>query len=369
MMADTRKILLIHLFSNGDCLYATTVARQIKKDFPSCRLTWAISRGCQPMIDNNPDVDDIWAIEMPPGEDKEKIFFEILEEAERQKKCGKYDLVFCSQVLGDNWSHYDGCVRTSIYKCYDKPVTVDKRPVLILKEEEKKKADLFFQQHGLGAYKNVILYECAPLSGQANFTDDFVMSVASMLADYPGTAVILSSARQYPIDKKGVVDGSGLTIRETVALSKHCTMLLGCSSGITWAIHSQSDLLLPSVHLLNKDSYVFNPPSVAMKKAAESVDHLLELYRYDRGVISRVFNSIMTEGFQSAKNRFNQLPGKQFKIYRGIVHGLLRRRKWRLLTRFIGMNLCENGSDFRMIWKIFQGFILFPLDWLLKRKG
>ena len=28
------KILLVQLYSNGDCLYATTVAQQIKKDFP-----------------------------------------------------------------------------------------------------------------------------------------------------------------------------------------------------------------------------------------------------------------------------------------------------------------------------------------------
>ena len=34
------KILLVQLFSNGDCLYATSVARQIKKDFPGHATSW-----------------------------------------------------------------------------------------------------------------------------------------------------------------------------------------------------------------------------------------------------------------------------------------------------------------------------------------
>jgi hypothetical protein len=367
-MAITKEILLIHLFSNGDCLYATTVARQIKQDYPGCKLTWAVSRGCQSMIANNPDVDAVWLIDMPAGEDKDTIFNETLKEGEVLRKSGIYDRVFCSQILGDNWYNYDGCVRTSIYRCYGKPITVDKRPVLVLTEAEKSAAAIFFQQHGLDTYKNVVLYECAPLSGQANFTDEFVMSIASMLSDYPDTAVVLSSAKKYPINKKGVVDGSSLTIRETVALSRHCTLLLGCSSGITWAIHSQSAWKLDSVQLLNMDSYVFNPPSVAMQKTGESVEHLLELYHYDRGVIRQVFDSILVDGFQSARDRFNQLPGKQFKLYRGIVHGFLHSGKWALLARFIKMNLRENGANLKMIWKMFQGVLFYPLDLLLKKR-
>ena len=38
-----KKIILVQLYSNGDCLYATAVARQIKQDFPGSHLTWAIA--------------------------------------------------------------------------------------------------------------------------------------------------------------------------------------------------------------------------------------------------------------------------------------------------------------------------------------
>ena len=58
-MNSPQKILLVQLFSNGDCLYATTVARQIKKDFPNCHLTWAIANFCKAIIFNNPYIDEI----------------------------------------------------------------------------------------------------------------------------------------------------------------------------------------------------------------------------------------------------------------------------------------------------------------------
>ena len=56
------RILLGQLGSNGDCLYATILARQIKHDFPDCHLTWAISSLCRPMIEQNPDVEKIWEV-------------------------------------------------------------------------------------------------------------------------------------------------------------------------------------------------------------------------------------------------------------------------------------------------------------------
>jgi hypothetical protein len=64
--AITRKrILLGHLASRGDCLYATAIARQIKADYPGCHLTWAIGSMCRAIIDGNPHVDALWKIPRP----------------------------------------------------------------------------------------------------------------------------------------------------------------------------------------------------------------------------------------------------------------------------------------------------------------
>ena len=58
-MEINKKILLVQLYSNGDCLYATAVARQIKQDFTNCYLTWAIASFCKNIIANNPYIDEV----------------------------------------------------------------------------------------------------------------------------------------------------------------------------------------------------------------------------------------------------------------------------------------------------------------------
>ena len=58
-----QNILLVHLNSNGDCLFTTVIAKQIKEiDYPECHLTWAISNRCKQTIILNPHVDQIWEI-------------------------------------------------------------------------------------------------------------------------------------------------------------------------------------------------------------------------------------------------------------------------------------------------------------------
>ena len=68
-MQERKRILLGQLGSFGDCLYATTVARQIKVDFPECHLTWAIGSPYRSILDNSPDVDDIWEVPFSSRED------------------------------------------------------------------------------------------------------------------------------------------------------------------------------------------------------------------------------------------------------------------------------------------------------------
>ena len=101
------QILLVQLFSNGDCLYATTVARQIKNDYPNCKLTWAIAASCQNIIAKNPCVDEIIVTDEVAKNDvvafrkyKKKVFAE--------KAAGKWDEVFVTTNMDTNLALYDG---------------------------------------------------------------------------------------------------------------------------------------------------------------------------------------------------------------------------------------------------------------------
>ena len=74
-MAD--RILLGQLGAHGDCLYATILARQLRRDYPSAFITWAISDRSSGLLANNPDIDEVW--EIPVDRDSMSVIWSIFE--------------------------------------------------------------------------------------------------------------------------------------------------------------------------------------------------------------------------------------------------------------------------------------------------
>lgn len=55
-----KKYLIIRLSSIGDVLHATTVARNLKKSDPYCHITWMVSRTASELLQDNPDIDEVF---------------------------------------------------------------------------------------------------------------------------------------------------------------------------------------------------------------------------------------------------------------------------------------------------------------------
>ena len=89
-----QKILLAHLNSNGDCLYSTVIARQIKEvDYPGCHLTWIVNSNCKKTVLLNPHVDEIWEYPTQSLLATEKEWAALVKEAEAKKKKGVLKIV------------------------------------------------------------------------------------------------------------------------------------------------------------------------------------------------------------------------------------------------------------------------------------
>ncbi len=227
-MNNPPRILLVQLFSNGDCLFATAVARQIKQDYPGCHLTWAIAGFCKNIISGNPFVDAVLVTDDVPKSNviafrkfKKKIF--------REKREGKWDEVFVTHNMDTNLALYDGTIRGMIFRAYPHPVTVPVQPILILTDEEKKKVKDFVEKNRVQKFKNVILWEFVPQSGQSVLNFEFVIKVARQITKIPETCIILSSANPFP-GTDNVFDASSLSIRENAALTHFCTLLIGTAA-------------------------------------------------------------------------------------------------------------------------------------------
>jgi ADP-heptose:LPS heptosyltransferase len=354
----SKKILLVQLYSNGDCLYATTVARQIKKDFEGCHLVWAVASFCKTIIANNPYVDEVLIVENLIKSDVvgfrklKRLFVE-------QKRKGDFDELFITQNMDTNQAFYDGCIRSNILKAYPFKISVPVTPVLRLTNDEIHAAEEFGRKHKLSDYKHVILFEYAPQSGQSKITTNFALNVAEEIVKYDSTAIILSSGNKIKGSVSCIIDGSVLSFRETAALTHHCTLLLGCSSGITWASTSEAGKLLPTIQLLNPESKWINPVSRDFERFDISTEKVIELIEFDEEKTIACLKSAM-ENFKGAKASFNQSVPLNFRTTRSIVYNLICYFEIGAIREHIRANRSVYGNNFSFYIQVFCGFLTFP---------
>ncbi len=357
-MDNPKRILLVQLYSNGDCLYATAVARQIKEDFLGCHLTWLIARSCKDIIAGNPYIDEVLVTDEVPKNDI-IAFRQLKRKVAEEKKNGKWDEVFVTHNMDDNQALYDGTIRGMIFRAYPNPVTVSVQPVLVLREEEKQKVKQFAESNQLQQFKNVILWEYAPQSGQSVFSFDFVMKVAERITQFPDTCVILSSANSFSSGEK-IIDASILSVRENAELTHYCSLLIGCSSGITWLSTSSAAKQLPMLQLLDPQAYFRNAPSVDFDRYGISTNELIELMDFGEEKIVKAVKTIVEEGIIKAKEKLNEPLPVQFNTTRKVVYNLLCYLQFKAIARHYRITRSIYGRYPLFIKQFILGFLTFP---------
>lgn len=354
----SQNILLVHLYSNGDSLYATAVARQIKQDYPNCKLTWAIASFCKDIISNNPFVDAI--VEVTDVAKLDIVAYrKFKKRVLKEKVNGKWDDVFFTNLIDDNQANYDGCTRASTFRGYPKNITVPIQPILVLNSGETQKAKDFAGFHQLEKYKHIILFEFAPQSGQSQMTLDFALQIAEKLTVNEDVAIILSSANKIKHSSPQIIDGSSLSLRETAALTHYCTFLLGASSGITWISTSTAGKQLPMVQLLNANTIWSNPISRDFERYNLSTDGLIELINFDNIIIQNCIVEAL-ENFTSSKEKYHQQFPSSFKTTRFIVYNLLTYLQFKSIVKHIQVNKQVHGHQLAFYKEVAIGFLMLP---------
>lgn len=93
-----RKFLIGQLASFGDCLYATTVIKQLKIDHPDCHITWAIADKYKSILNLNPHVDQVCAIPLVNNDYYHIGWMKFKAEALKRKNEGVYDELVFTQL-------------------------------------------------------------------------------------------------------------------------------------------------------------------------------------------------------------------------------------------------------------------------------
>jgi len=297
------------LISNGDILYASPLARQIKEiDYPGCHLTWAVASNYKWALIGNPYIDRIWEI---PIKDKldgaGQAWFDLKQTVLAMQANGEYDEIFFTQIGPDNWHKFDGMIRSSILRNYPRKISVPVDPIVVLSQDEVKSVNHFARDNQLNNYRKVILFECLPQSFQSFITPTIALSIAEDIASkQQDVCFIMSSNLKLSSHCKNVIDGSVLSIRETAELTKYCHLLIGCSSGITWISTSTWAKPLPMIQLLNTKKF-FASVEYDLKKWKRPVENILEMTNENSANISLCVKLALDDKFTEAKEKFGEV--------------------------------------------------------------
>lgn len=366
----SKKILLALLNSNGDCLYGTVVARQIKEvDFPGCHLTWAINSKCKQTILHNPFVDEIWEIPTEKSMTTTKEWRQFVKQAKQRKSNGDFDEIFYIQIIDNNVIHLNGEVRQSIYKNYPNKITVNQQPILSLAENEISNVEKFAVKHQLKKFKHVVLVECGPDSFKSALNPESAYALAEEItAAHKEIIFILSSNKQIKQPTDQIVDGSVLSFRENAALTHYCTLFIGCSSGISWLCTSSAAKLLPKIIIINTKMMLNTSMYDDHQKAGLATDQILEIHE-SKHAFSTLKNCLfmsLDSKFNLAKEKYHQpFVRTNFKYLYHVSRSSFNQRNLIFPIHALFNAIKIDGFHFNAVYQIIKAYFKLPV-WIIQ---
>lgn len=371
-----KKILLVHLVSNGDCLYVTAIARQIKQDYPGCELTWIISSLCSQVLTGNQYIDivEIW----PVKNVREAMFtrwYELSEKLYSPDAPVKYDYIFNTQFFPHNIQLYDGTIRSTLLRSYPHKIK-DVTPHLHLKADEISNATEFAKKHELQLYSKVVMFECTPGSGQSFINPELAIQISIKLLEvFDDMIIILSTHLKLSTEHERLIVANSISFRENAELAKHCNFLLGASSGITWLL--TSDWIkkpIPSIQLLSKaEGISFASVKYDFDYWGLDHSHIVEIFTPDANRVVDCVKLYYAEGMASCIKEFNEVVKPNPFFIKDYFNILAKRKRLSLLFGLFRNFAERNGFSpkliFAFIYIFLQGIIRIPYVLFFKRKN
>jgi hypothetical protein len=312
------RILLVQLAGSGDCLLATTIARQIKEvDYPACHLTWLIGSAHRAVIWNNPYVDSVIEVPIDSWAEIQPQRELIQEHVDKLAKTDQFDRVFITDYTADNAQKWFGTTRSSLFRSYPHKLSVNVAPVIVLTDEEVNHVREFADEHALEKGEFTILFECSPQSGQSNMTLGRAHHIAEeVVGRFPQVKVILSSGTRVVSQKPNIIDGSRITWRENAELTRYCHLLVGSSSGISWLNTSTGGAGLPMIQNINPyyaQTRFTASVEIDFRYFGMSTSEILEMANANDDEMIRCVTAVLERGFAYARKKYHM----RHRVYYG----------------------------------------------------
>jgi hypothetical protein len=319
------RILLGMLGSNGDCMYATAIARQIKQDFPGCHITWAVSSLSRSVLANNPDIDTVWEIPLASWNDMDRAWrlFEI--DAHSLASSGQFDHVFLTQISPARFANYDGTIRPSIFRNFPRPITVPVDVTINLDAEETAAVSAWFAGSPAADAAEVVLCECSSKSGQSFMNIERALELAEgITAARRKTVVIISTHEPLVTSNPRIISGGSLSIRQTAKLTHHVDLFVGCGAALTVAATSGTAKPgLPNIQVLRRHTSVYASFRHDFAHFGKPTGQFMELTSEDSDHLRAAVLASLGDGFEAAKAAFDDPVPLTFDWYLELISMML----------------------------------------------
>ncbi len=348
----TMKILLGQLGSNGDCLYATTLARQIKADYPDCHLTWAISSQSRQVLGCNPHVDEIWEWNTVNWLVHEAAWC-ALEEAVLRIQSGPdpFDRVVLSQIAPNNFRNYDGTIRPSVLRAYGRPITVPVDSVIVLNDQELERVDRFVRTNNISGYDHRILFECSSKSGQSFVTPQYCLDVARILTKrLKDCCFIFSTHEPVHSELRNGFSAHELGMRENAALTNYCSLFVGCGSGLTTVATSTAAKELPNIQILSSRTSVYASFFHDFEYWGKPTDRFIEMGDPPASAVADAIFTCCQDGLDAARGAHHRPLAVTFDFYLGMIdQWLVKRCKYLDALASVCVTIQRYGWDQQLV--------------------
>jgi hypothetical protein len=321
------RLLLGQLGANGDCLYATILARQLRQDYPKAHITWAISSQCVRLLRNNPNIDDVWEIEIPGWSDHEVMWRVFEREATRKLLRHEFDHVYFSQIWPNNFQNFDGTIRPSILRSYGRPITVPIDNVIALTDDETQRADNWVEKNGVASFEHRILFECSAKSGQSPMDVALAQEIAARIYDaLPSTTILFCTNLPIKLQHPNSRNAGELSLREIARLTHHCSFFVGAGSGATVVATSAASRKLPQIHVLAANTSMFASFAHDLEYFGLDASHIMETTEISPKSIAQAIVVALREGIDVARSQCGRPPPLNFEHYCNLIGASLLKR-------------------------------------------
>lgn len=231
--AQQRPLFGIAIFHGlGDIVNATIIARQIKHDHPTAHIVWFTAEQYAFALDNNPDIDEIVALQGDP--------YQLDKQIEKLRSSRPWT----EFVIPAPYMAYDkrpgGDLTELMLTTYNGSISVPLRPVMVLRPGEVEQARTWWTT--LPADRPRILVETEFYSRQSPWDESFALQMIDKLA--PLRPVFVFTAKNRPpyferlAGKYPDIIWCNLPFRLNAELYNLCDAFIGVSSAISCLTNS-----------------------------------------------------------------------------------------------------------------------------------